>query len=302
MPCTMERREHYDPEDIESLLQTRAYDALLEEERAYVLRHLSGRDEYEAMRALLNDVRDDDRRRTPITADPQLRADLLGIFRSEHRPQWRIWLNSVGAFIWPKETSDLWRPALAFASVALLIVAGVWVLRDEPSAAPLAELKPKKEVATEGAPAAAGEVVAASADEAEPLTFQQQDAAAEPVEQQRSTALAEAEEPAIVMEAVTKEEADDATLSDVEDVAFSQDESFTRAAATTSGSTAPALTREEREAPASHVVTVQEMAANQSLANASGKVSASKHLEAVNQAATAISNSPEVMALFAAGW
>ncbi|MBK9148650.1 MAG: hypothetical protein IPM12_12645 [Flavobacteriales bacterium] len=298
----MERREHYDPEDIESLLQTRAYDALLDEERAYVLRHLSGRDEYEAMRALLNDVRDDDRRRAPITADPQLRADLLGIFRSENRPQWRIWLNSVGAFIWPKETSDLWRPALAFASLALLIVAGVWVLRDGPSAAPLAELHTKKEAATEGAPAAAGEAMDASADEAETLTFQQPDEAAEPVEQQRSTALAEAEEPAIVMEAVAKEEADYAPPGDVEDVAFSQDESYTRAAAATSGSTAPAVAREEREAPASHVVTVQEMAANQSLANATGKVSASKNLDAVNRAATAISNSPEVMVLFAAGW
>ena len=37
----MERREHYDPEDIESLLQERGFDELLEEERAYVLRHLT---------------------------------------------------------------------------------------------------------------------------------------------------------------------------------------------------------------------------------------------------------------------
>ena len=51
----MERRELYEPEDIEQLLIERPYDELLEMERAFVLRHLSGRDEYEAMVRALDD-------------------------------------------------------------------------------------------------------------------------------------------------------------------------------------------------------------------------------------------------------
>ena len=45
----MEPRELYDPEDIEQLLIERAFDELLEEERAFVLRHLSDRTEATAL-------------------------------------------------------------------------------------------------------------------------------------------------------------------------------------------------------------------------------------------------------------
>ncbi|MBP7513811.1 MAG: hypothetical protein KA791_04635 [Flavobacteriales bacterium] len=116
----MERRELYEPEDIEQLLIERPYDELLEMERAFVLRHLSGRDEYEAMRALLLKVHDDDANMAPIEAEPSVRAHVMDIFRSEQRPQWRIWLNSVHAFLLPKEASAMWRPALALGSVALV--------------------------------------------------------------------------------------------------------------------------------------------------------------------------------------
>jgi len=143
----MERRELYEPEDIEQLLIERPYDELLEMERAFVLRHLSGRDEYEAMRALLLKVHDDDADMAPIEAEPSVRAHVMDIFRSEQRPQWRIWLNSVHAFLLPKEASAMWRPALALGSVALV----AWLVvvntgRFEAANAPqLAELKDVKE-------------------------------------------------------------------------------------------------------------------------------------------------------------
>ncbi len=117
----MERRELYEPEDIEQLLIERPYDELLEMERAFVLRHLSGRAEYEAMRALLLNVHDDAARIEPIDAAPEVRSHLMDVFRAEQQPQWRIWLNSVHAFLLPKEASAMWRPALAFGSVALVI-------------------------------------------------------------------------------------------------------------------------------------------------------------------------------------
>ncbi len=146
----MERREQYDPEDIESLLNERSFDELLEEERAYVLRHLTGRDEYEAMRTLLHHVHKDERDEGLIMAPPEVRSHVLNVFRQQQQPQWRVWLNSVGAMLWPKEMSALWRPALALGSVALLITAGVFVFRQSDEGhSQLAELRPAKEVELE---------------------------------------------------------------------------------------------------------------------------------------------------------
>lgn len=124
----MERRELYDPEDIESLLSERSFDELLEEERAYVLRHLSGREEYEAMRSLLLDLRDTERDAEPLEPDAGVRDRVLQVFRDQQQPRWRVWLNSVGPLVMPRDLTNLWRPALAFGTLALLVVVGIWVV------------------------------------------------------------------------------------------------------------------------------------------------------------------------------
>jgi len=126
----MERRERYDPEDIESLLTERSFDELLEEERAYVLRHLTDKNEYETMRGLLLHMRTGDREQDPLVAPESVRSNVINAFRAQQRPKWQIWLNSVGTLIWPKEMSGMWRPALAFASLAVLITAGVLLVRN----------------------------------------------------------------------------------------------------------------------------------------------------------------------------
>ncbi|MBS1582625.1 MAG: hypothetical protein JST66_10540 [Bacteroidetes bacterium] len=126
----MERRERYDPEDLEHLLLERGYDELLEEERAFVLRHLSGRAEYESMRLLLHTVRQEERAHPPLEADPAVREHLLATFRAQHRPRpWGIWLNSVKAALWPEQASAFWRPALAVASLAVVVTVSVIGLR-----------------------------------------------------------------------------------------------------------------------------------------------------------------------------
>jgi hypothetical protein len=141
----MERRELYDPEDIEQLLIERAYDDLLEEERAFVLRHLTDRTEYERMRALLLRMHTDEQD-APLDAAPSVRNHVMEAFRAQQRPQWRIWLNSVHAFLLPSEPRDYWRPALAFGSLALvttLAVVGVGSF-DRSSANEMAEVKAKQ--------------------------------------------------------------------------------------------------------------------------------------------------------------
>lgn len=125
----MERREQYEPEDIEALLHERGFDELLAEERAFVLRHLSGREEYEGMRALLHRARNEERTLQPLTPDPAIREQLLTTFRERQVPVWRIWLNSVKAFVFPEQASAFWRPALAVAGVLVLVLAGVRVAR-----------------------------------------------------------------------------------------------------------------------------------------------------------------------------
>ena len=138
----MERREHYDPEDIEQLLMERSYDELLDEERAYVLRHLSGREEYEAMRKLLDHVQRSEPEPELLDADPAVRAHVMQVFRDQSKPQWRVWLNSVGALLMPEEASAMWRPALALAGLAAVITTGVWLYRSGDQAPDqLADLK-----------------------------------------------------------------------------------------------------------------------------------------------------------------
>ncbi|MGB3526079.1 MAG: hypothetical protein WBB32_08960 [Flavobacteriales bacterium] len=148
----MERPERYDPEDLEHLMLERGFDELLEEERAYALRHLESRAEYERMRALLHHVRDTKSTQAPMDADPVVRERVLAAFREQRRPQWQIWLNSVGGFLLPARPSSYWRPALALGTVAVLIFGSlsVWNAMTPDNEMVLAEVKQQEATAPAG--------------------------------------------------------------------------------------------------------------------------------------------------------
>ncbi|MBZ0206034.1 MAG: hypothetical protein K8H89_06890 [Flavobacteriales bacterium] len=139
----MDRTERYDPEDLEHLMLERGFDELLEEERAYALRHLDGRAEYERMRALLHHVREEKSERPLMDADPAVRERVLAAFREQRQPQWRIWLNSVGGFLLPSRPSMYWRPALALGTVAALVFTALvtWNSLEQKDNKVLAEVK-----------------------------------------------------------------------------------------------------------------------------------------------------------------
>ncbi len=144
----MERHERYDPEDIEILLRERDFDALLEEERAYVLRHVSGPEEYRAMRELLRTMADDPSRPGPPEADPRVRAAVLEAFQREQRPHWRIWLNVLANAFWPPAAAAWVRPAIALGTLAVLVMSSVAVVRwigDGGVGQGLAEVKPLRQ-------------------------------------------------------------------------------------------------------------------------------------------------------------
>ncbi len=148
----MERPERYDPEDLEHLMLERSFDELLEEERAYALRHLESRAEYERMRALLHHVRDGKSAQAPLDADPAVRERVLQAFRAQQLPQWQIWLNSVGGFLLPARPSSYWRPVLALGTVAALIFGSLtlWNSMGYDEHAVLAEVKQQETPAPAG--------------------------------------------------------------------------------------------------------------------------------------------------------
>lgn len=297
----MERREHYDPEDIERLLQERGFDELLAEERAYVLRHLSGRGEYEAMRALLHQVRNEDQARPTVQADDDVRAHVMRAYRQQHEPRWRIWLNSLGGLVLPQPGAamPLLRPALAMAALALLVTAGVWVARMAPGGGadqPLAELKAKP-ASQEQHPAEPAER-APEAPEPRPSTEAASTKGTRPPMAQGATA---AQEQKTVMHEFAKAEAAEsihanAPVADAATATIADPEAGARAAS--EELVQPARTR---SATASHVVTEAELARNHSLANATGAVNAKKAEDSPARMGT-LADSPALLSLMAAGW
>lgn len=162
----MEPTERYDPEDLEHLMLERRFDELLEEERAFALRHLTGRAEYDRMRSLLLHVREDRTEQGTLDAPPQVREHVLQAFREQQRPQWKIWLNSVSGFLLPERPAQYWRPALALGTVAVLVFASLltWRTMGTDGNKVLAEVKEvKKDASGENAVAPVPVVATANA-------------------------------------------------------------------------------------------------------------------------------------------
>lgn len=300
----MDRRERYDPEDIEILMQERSFDELLEEERAYVLRHVSDRAEYEAMRGLLMHMREDARDHDPIEADPSIRANVLQAFRNEQQPQWRIWLNSVGAALFPEEAKAMWRPALALGGLALVVVLSVVLVRQFGTGPQeLAEIRPAKtteqvvpqlgrpeqdqpklETLTEeqsaGNARAQDAAYGAVAEEAEETLWKDNDA--------REDMLVEKATPPSPVPAQSSMIAD-AELADVP--AMEREE----------------MTRDSEMLTFSHVVTADELSRNMSVANVTGKVQAKERrasdlFEVTTVNSKSMADNAALLELVAAGW
>ncbi len=311
----MERREQYDPEDIESLLQERSFDELLEEERAYVLRHLSGREEYEQMRALLRHVREDDRRHAPIEADDHVRANVIQAFRAQQQPQWRVWLNSIGGIFTPGEGYAMWRPALALGMLVVLFGIGIWLITG-PLAGPtndqLAEVRRQK--AEEPLPVKKPEtgdttqVLQREGSANAEMNEVKAEANAASADQQQSETVFSNEgsaafQPTMGSTEIAEDAAKDANVPaelEIEGTAVADDAQF------------------HAPASGSHVVTQEELIMNQSVANATGKVQtqsvetkaarakAPSSLDGSGRTDATMSRSvaedPQVLELLSAGW
>ncbi|MBK9415783.1 MAG: hypothetical protein IPN62_00525 [Flavobacteriales bacterium] len=301
----MERHERYDPEDIEHLLSERSFDALLEEERAYVMRHLGGREEYENMRALLLHVRHDEQQREEIEGDEQTRDRVMGAFRAQQRPTWRIWLNSLASVFAIDEHRSYWKPALAFGSLAALIGLGVYLAVVLPGKGELelAEVRqvPQKTVTEPGSSKepALTPVTPPSDVAAQPETAAAPPNAAEAVD--RSVAIEHSSDNTGEVDAVVRNNEASLEEESQEDVVGAP---VTGAVATV---TVPAHA-ETVDLDDVRVVEVRELVTNQSMSNASGvqitktKARTERSKGTVRQRSRNMANDPEVRGLLAQGW
>jgi len=307
----MERHERYDPEDIESLLSERGFDELLPDERAFVLRHMSGRDEYERMRALLHYVRPDERDRGTIEPEDRVRTNVLAAFRAQQQPQWRIWLNGISLWLAPKEASahPLWRPALAFGSLALLIVAGVVAVRQFDGLgdnAAVAELKQE-----EGAPAPPPRVKLEDQPTVQPAEEVKEAVAANSSVEQLQMLEVERAAGLVAEEPMRELEATDAVArpSAAEDITLDTGSAkflFTAPQVTTNGSANGTVPLYD-----SHVVTSDELSRNMSSTNVVGEIAIVEAAKATGKRSKvlvqadksrSLAEDPAILNLVAAGW
>lgn len=297
----MERHERYDPEDIESLLSERGFDELLPDERRFVLRHVADRAEYERLRALLRFVRPDERERSAPEPDERVRASVMAAFRAQQHPRWRIWLNGLSLWLAPKESTAYWRPALAFAALAVLIVAGViavWQFQGSSDHNALAALEQEKTRTTTPVQAPE-EGPATDVEQAAEVTTATDAAGSRTAAQAEDRALLPTEEPNVPQMGASTSDANEDLMATERSTAENLDQPFAVAAAPP-----PA------ESP-SHVVTSSELAQNMSLTNALGEVAketaskVSRKSRAMAEPAASsrtLADDPGVMALVTVGW
>ena len=298
----MERHERYDPEDIEHLLSERSFDELLPEERAFVLRHVSGREEYETMRSLLRHVRKGEPERMEITADERVRGAVLEAFRAQQQPQWRIWLNSVAALFQVREADGFWRPAMAFGGLAVLVGLGVWFATTMVPGAQqqVAEVKQVTKV-VERVPAAPK---AAELEVSPGLSDQQATPASEDLREEGNARLSTGA-PAVEPAMVTDNARSDVYESEVADIDLDERKVVVREKDEVVA--AEDMVSEQLEEEAIRSVSKEELSRNMSAVNISGvaeKASASKadrRTTLPNGIRTADAD-PEVWAFLTNGW
>jgi hypothetical protein len=253
------------------------------------------------MRSLLLDLRETERDAEPLEPNAGVRDRVLQVFRDQQQPRWRVWLNSVGPLVMPRDLTNLWRPALAFGTLALLVVVGIWMVNSTGGNknAELAEVRRPE------APAKAAEVNTGALSEldsapSEPFhTWTESDQAPEllaPVAVQEEAVaeegLEDLNEPASNMEL--------AAGSTTDALAEKREQVSTTG---TAAEQADMVMAPEQEY--SRTIGSRELIQNQSLANTEMKLTATKDRKRMAEAARsgrALEQDQALLGLLAAGW
>lgn len=139
----------YDPEDLESLMAHKPFDALYPEEQAFVLKHLESPEEYDSMRAMLLKLQESDPQ-DHITPDPQLKEELMELFAAEKKGGFLVWLNGSLASLFIAERPWFRQPALAYSLAIGVLLFGAWfVLQTEDGGELVAHAEEVQEIPAE---------------------------------------------------------------------------------------------------------------------------------------------------------
>lgn len=126
----MKTNQHnYQPEDIEALLAEKSFRELYEEEKRFVLEHLSSPQEYEQMRETLLSIRGaagEDQSSGTLHTPPRVKEELMAAFEKERKKRAVLWWNSVSLGFRNMLRLDLPVMRLALGTVVLLL--GVWIV------------------------------------------------------------------------------------------------------------------------------------------------------------------------------
>ncbi len=306
----MERPERYDPEDIEHLLSERPFHQLLAEEKAYVLRHIGDAHEYERMRALLLHLREDEQQREPLMPDAAAREQVMDVFRAQQRPVWRVWLNSIAAVLTHGHEGFAWRPALALAGVATVLVVGVAVVYR-------ASFNGPEQLAEVVAPKQDRQAPAGPADGAAQASASEAAATTEPVMLDAEAGAAAEDETRTVAPGVVRAEEDAITapfetLPGVAEKATEEAVGFAAVAADDVGQVAEEQSLDAvtvvPQATDHRMVREGELARNSSVGNATGIVSAQevsgrrRSSAVVVDRSRSVADDSELLALLRSGW
>jgi cbb3-type cytochrome oxidase subunit 3 len=91
----MKMNRSYDPEDIESLLRHKHFRDLYPEERSFVMLHLSGEEEYESMKKMLQQLITPHSDQEMEDPDPSIKNNVMAVIREAKKKRFTIWLNSL---------------------------------------------------------------------------------------------------------------------------------------------------------------------------------------------------------------
>jgi len=117
----MNTNPKYNPEDLEDLLLHKSFDELHESEQEFVLQHIDSISEYKELRNTLLSIKEYSQNNEQIVAEPKVKEALLELFEKESRKPFAWFsLNSIGAFLFPTETTIFRKPAFQIATFAIL--------------------------------------------------------------------------------------------------------------------------------------------------------------------------------------
>lgn len=120
----MQSEPKYESLDIEQLLLHKSFYELADDEREFAMQHIDSEQEYEDMRKTLLNIGFSTESEELIAPPPRIKEELMAAFDEEsNKKPIVIWLNSIGAVLFPEGKSFYRQPGFQTAMAAMIVIA-----------------------------------------------------------------------------------------------------------------------------------------------------------------------------------